>query len=107
MLQAMTLFEETIAALRDLAERARTTEAVLFCERRPLTSLEAGFAGAEKLARTLRELEDQAIRALARLVEAEQGYETALEAIEEAGGDAAAWLRAVVLARSLETLPAG
>jgi hypothetical protein len=36
----------------------------------------------------------------------EQGYETALEAIEDAGGDAAAWLRAVTLARTVQTLPA-
>lgn len=103
----MTLFDETIVAVQELAERARTTENVLFCERRPLTSLEARFAGAEQLAAALRRLEDEAIRALARLVQAEQGYETALEAIGEAGGDAAAWLRAVLLARSLETLPAG
>jgi phosphoribosyl-dephospho-CoA transferase len=100
----MTVYDETIAAVRALAARARTTENVLFCEQRPLTSLEAQFAGAGRLSRDLREIEDDAIRALKRLVDAEQGYETALQSIEEAGADATAWLRAVMLARSLETL---
>jgi hypothetical protein len=85
--------------------RARTTEDVLFCEQRPLTSLEAGFAGAEDLASRLRAIEDEAIRALQRLVEAEEGYETALGAIEAAGEETASWLRAVLLARALQTLP--
>jgi hypothetical protein len=101
----MTMYDETIAAVRALAGRARTTENVLFCEQRPLTSLEARFAGVDALADDLREIEDDAIRALRRLVEAEEGYETALQAIEEAGADAAGWLRAVMLARSLETVP--
>ncbi len=101
----MTLYDETIATVRALAERARTAENVLFCEQRPLTSLEARFAGVDDLARNLRELEDEAIRALSRLVDAEQGYEAALESIEEAGAETSAWLRAVMLARSLETLP--
>jgi hypothetical protein len=101
----MTLYDDTIAAVRALAERARTTENVLFCERRPLTSLEARFAGVDDLAGSLRSIEDDAIRALKRLVDAEQGYETALRSIEEAGAETAAWLRAVMLARSLETLP--
>jgi len=52
----MTLYEETIATVRGLAARARTTENVLFCERRPLTSLEAQFAGVEDLASNLREI---------------------------------------------------
>jgi hypothetical protein len=102
----MTLYDETIATVGALAERARTTENVLFCEQRPLTSLEARFAGDDRLAGDLRELEDDAIRALERLVDAEEGYEAALQSIAEAGDDAAAWLRAVMLARSLETLPA-
>jgi hypothetical protein len=102
----MTLYDETIAMVRALAARAHTTENVLFCERRPLTSLEAQFAGIEDLAGDLREIEDDAIRTLKRLVDAEQGYETALQSIEEAGADATAWLRAVMLARSLQTLPA-
>jgi hypothetical protein len=101
----MTVYEETIAAVRSLAERAATTENVLFCEQRPLTSLEAAFAGAEGLAGTLRDIEDDALRALKRLVDAEEGYETALRSLEEAGGQASDWLRAVMLARSLETLP--
>jgi hypothetical protein len=101
----MTLYGETIATVRALAARARTTENVLFCEQRPLTSLEAHFAGVDDLAGDLRELEDEAIRALGRLVGAEEGYETALESIEQAGTEATAWLRAVMLARSLETLP--
>ncbi len=101
----MTVYDETIATVRALAARARTTENVLFCEQRPLTSLEARFAGAADLAGELRELEDGAIQALRRLVDAEQGYETALESIQEAGPDATGWLRAVMLARSLETLP--
>src|SRR5690349_8103740 len=102
----MTVYEETIEAVRAQAARARTTENVLFCERRPLTSLEAQFAGVDDLASDLRGIEDNAIRALKRLVDAEEGYETALESIERAGADTAAWLRAVMLARSLETLPA-
>jgi hypothetical protein len=101
----VTVYEETIAALRQLAARAGTLENVLFCERRPVTSLEAQFAGIEALATDLRELEDDAIRALKRLVDAEEGYETALQSIEEAGEDATGWLRAVMLARSLETVP--
>jgi len=105
----LTVYEETLAALRTLAERARTTEDVLFCERRPLTSLEAGYARAEPLAATLAAIEDDAIRALARLVDAEQGYESALRAVEESGPDAAEWLHAVLLARALGTTgaPAG
>jgi hypothetical protein len=102
----MTAYDETIATVRALADRARTLENVLFCEQRPLTSLEAKFAGIDDLACDLRELEDEAIRALKRLVDAEEGYETALQSIEEAGADATGWLRAVMLARSLETVPA-
>lgn len=98
------MYEETLAAVRGLAARARTTENVLFCEQRPLTSLELRFAGSDELADKLREIEDDAIRALKRLVDAEQGYETALQSVEEAGADATGWLRAVMLARSLETL---
>jgi hypothetical protein len=101
----MTVYDETIATVRALAARARTTENVLFCEERPLTSLEAQFAGVDELARDLRDVEDDAIRALKRLVDAEEGYETALRSIEEAGADATGWLRAVMLARSLETVP--
>jgi hypothetical protein len=101
----MTVYDETIAALRVLADRAGEVENVLFCERRPLTSLEAQFAGIDDLATDLREVEDDAIRALKRLVDAEEGYETALRSIEEAGADATGWLRAVVLARALETVP--
>jgi hypothetical protein len=100
----MTLYDETIANVRALAARARTTENVLFCEQRPLTSLEAQFAEAHELASALREIEDDAIRALKRLVDGEQGYETALLAIQETGADATSWLQAVLLARSLETL---
>jgi hypothetical protein len=100
----MTVYDETIARVRALAARAGTTENVLFYERRPLTSLEAGFAGLDDLASDLREIEDDAIRALRRLVDAEEGYETALRSIEEAGADATGWLRAVMLARSLETV---
>jgi hypothetical protein len=102
----MTVYEETIATIRRLAGRARTLESVLFCEQRPLTSLEAQFAGIDDLANDLRELEDDAIRALKRIVDIEEGYETALQSIEEAGADAAGWLRAVMLARSLETVAA-
>jgi hypothetical protein len=101
----MTVYDETIAALRVLADRAGEVENVLFCERRPLTSLEAQFSGIDDLATDLREVEDDAIRALKRLVDAEEGYETALRSIEEAGADATGWLRAVMLARSLETVP--
>jgi hypothetical protein len=100
----MTLYDETVRRISGLAQRARTTEDVLFCERRPLTSLEAGLAGREQLALDLRGTEDEALRALARLVEAERGYESALRAVEEAGPDAAEWLRAVMLGRALETL---
>ncbi len=102
----MNLYDETVATVRALAARARTTENVLFCEQRPLTSLEARFAGVEALASDLRALEDEALGALERVVDAEQGYETALQSIEEAGADTSTWLRAVMLARSLETLPA-
>jgi hypothetical protein len=101
----MTLYDETIAAVRTLAARAGTAEDVLFCEQRPLTSLEARFAGLDDLAINLRTIEDDAIRALGRLVDAEEGYETTLESIEEAGTETTTWLRAVMLARSLETLP--
>jgi type II secretory pathway predicted ATPase ExeA len=101
----MTLYEETVDTLRSLAGRVRTMENVLFCEQRPLTSLEAQFAGADHLATDLRELEDDAIRALKRLVDAEEGYETALQSVEDAGPDPSGWLRAVMLARSLETVP--
>jgi hypothetical protein len=100
----MTVYDETTATVRALAAQARTTENVLFCERRALTSLEARFAGADRLASQLRVIEDDAMRALQRLVDAEQGYETALKSIDEAGPDAADWLRAVMLTRSLETL---
>jgi hypothetical protein len=92
--------------LRALAERARTSEDVLFCEQRPLTSLEARFAGVDDLASRLQAIEDQAIGALGRLVEAEEGYESALRSIEQAGQETAAWLRAVLLARALQTLSA-
>ena len=101
----MTLYDETVETVRALAARASTTEDVLFCEQRPLTSLEARFAAAQDLASRLQPIEDEAIRALKRLVEAEEGYETALQAIEEAGEETASWLRAVVLARALQTLP--
>jgi type II secretory pathway predicted ATPase ExeA len=101
----MTVYDETTGTIRELAGRARTMENVLFCEQRPLTSLEAQFAGVDHLATDLRELEDDAIRALKRLVDAEEGYETALQSVEDAGADASGWLRAVMLARSLETLP--
>jgi len=100
----MSTYDQTIETLRALAARAGTGEDVLFCEQRPLTSLEASFAGVEGLARHLRPIEDEALRALKRLVDGEQGYETALQAIEAAGTDATSWLRAVLLARSLETL---
>ena len=100
----MTVYDETIAAIRGLADTPRTTENVLFCEQRPLTSLELEFAGSDQLAKQLREIEDDAIRALKRLVDAEQGYETALRSVDDAGADATGWLRAVMLARSLETL---
>jgi hypothetical protein len=100
----MTVYDETTTTVRELAARARTSDNVLFCERRPLTSLEAHFAGVDRLASELREIEDDAIRALQRLTDAEQGYETALKSIDGAGPDAADWLHAVMLARSLETL---
>jgi hypothetical protein len=101
----VSVYDETIAAVRALAARAATSENVLFCERRPITALEAQFAGADDLARTLRGIEDEALRALARLVDAEQGYETALQSIEDAGADATSWMRAVTLTRSLEGMP--
>lgn len=101
----MNVYDETTATVRALAGRARTAENVLFCEQRPLTSLEARFAGVDQLASQLREIEDDAIRALKRLVDAEEGYETALQSVEDAGADATGWFRAVMLARSLETLP--
>jgi hypothetical protein len=100
----MTIYDETTATIGRLAGRAQTVDNVLFCEQRPLTSLEAQFAGIDDLAADLRELEDDAIRALKRLVDAEEGYETALRSIEDAGADATGWLRAVMLARSLETV---
>ncbi|HME02718.1 MAG TPA: hypothetical protein VKG38_06755 [Solirubrobacteraceae bacterium] len=102
----MSVYDETIVTVRALAARAARTENVLFCERRPLTSLEARLAGVDDLAKGLREIEDEALRALERVVEAEQGYETALEATEAVGADATNWLRAVMLARSIETVPA-
>jgi hypothetical protein len=98
----VTLYEETVAALRAIAARAATTEDVLFCERRPLTSLEARFAHADELAERLRAVEDEALQALERLVVAEEGYESALGAIAAAGAEAGDWLRAVTLARALE-----
>jgi hypothetical protein len=101
----MTVYDETIATLRALAARAATKEDVLFCEHRPLTSVEARFAGVEDLASSLRGIEDEALRALARLVNAEQGYDTALRSIEDAGADATSWLRAVTLTRSLGGVP--
>ena len=98
------MYDETTATVRALAARASTTENVLFCEQRPLTSLELRFAGSDDLAEQLREIEDAAIRALKRLVDGEQGYEAALQSMDDAGGDATVWLRAVMLARALETL---
>src|ERR1700751_5280595 len=92
----MTVFDQTTASLRALAAQAGTAEDVMFCEQRPLTSREAQFAGRDHLASQLRELEDEAIRALKRLVDAENGYETALQSIEDAGTDATGWLRAVM-----------
>ena len=103
----MTLYDETVARLRVLAQRARGGEDVLFCERRPLTSLEASFAGRDELARELKRTEEEAMSALQLLVEAEHGYESAISAIDDAGGDATEWLRAVTLARSLEGLRDG
>jgi hypothetical protein len=41
----MTVYDQTIKTVRALAARAGTAEDVLFCEQRPLTSLEATFAG--------------------------------------------------------------
>jgi hypothetical protein len=98
----MALYDEITGRLRVLAAEAATTEDVLFCELRPLTSLEARFAGSDRLATRLRATEDQALAALQRLVDAEQGYETALQSIDETGEEARAWLRAVTLARALE-----
>jgi len=100
----MSVYEQTVAALGSLAEKARTTDDVLFCERRPLTSLEASYASPGRLTDSLRATEDEAIRALERLVDAEQGYESALRAIQDAGPDASEWMRAVLLARALETV---
>jgi hypothetical protein len=100
----MTVYDETTAIIRTLAARARATDNVLFCEQRPLTSLELRFVGNDHLATQLREIEDAAIQALKRLVDGERGYEAALQSIEDAGGDATDWLRAVTLARALETL---
>src|SRR4029077_7164738 len=97
----MTVYDQTTATLRALAARARTAESVLFCEQRPLTSLEVQFAGMDQLASQLHELEDDAIRSLKRLVDSEYGYETALQSIEDAGTEATGWLRAVMLVRSL------
>ncbi len=99
----MTVYEQTVAALRARAEQARTTDDVLFCERRPLTSLEASYASPGPLTESLRATEDEAIHALERLVDAEQGYESALRAIADAGPDASEWMHAVLLARALET----
>ncbi len=101
----MTAYEDTIESVRALAARAGAADDVLFCEQRPLTSLEARFAGVVGLAERLRSIEDDGLRALRGLVDREEGYETALQAIEAAGGDATNWLRAVLLAKSLETLP--
>jgi hypothetical protein len=101
----MNVYDDTTAAVRALAARAGTAENVLFCERRPLTSLEARFAGIHQLANELRQIEDEALRALERLVDAEEGYETALHAVDDAGVEAREWLRAVMLARAIETLP--
>jgi hypothetical protein len=100
----MTLYDQAISTVRSLAARAGTAGDAVFCEERPLTSLEAQFAGIDDLAGNLREIEDEAIRALKRLVDAEEGYETALKSVEDAGAETAAWLRAVMLGRSLETL---
>lgn len=100
----MTAYDETIETVRALAAQAARAEDVIFCEQRPLTSLEASFARANRLAAGLRPIEDEALRALKQLVDREQSYETALQAIEAAGADATNWLRAVLLARSLETL---
>jgi hypothetical protein len=97
----VSLYDDTLVTLRGLAEAA-TAEDALFCERRPLTSLEAGFAKADELASRLRVTEDAALEALRSLVDAEQGYEVALEAIDAAGPEVRAWLRAVTLARALE-----
>jgi len=98
----VTLYEQTVQAIRAAAAQAATGEDVLFCERRPLTSLEAGYAGAEALAARLREIERGAIAALRRLVDAEQGYESALDAIAAAGSEASIWISAVLLGRALE-----
>lgn len=100
----MTLYDDTVTRVRGLANRARTTENVIFCERRPLTSLEASFAGFDQLARDLRQTEDEALRAIAPLLDAEQGYESALQAVADAGPDAAEWLQAVMLGRAIQAL---
>ena len=100
----MTTYSETVAALRTLAARAGAVENVVFCERRPLTSLEARFAGLDRLAADLQKIEDEALAVLKRLVDAEQGYESALLSVEQAGTDAGEWLRAVTMARALQTL---
>jgi hypothetical protein len=101
----VSLYQDTITTVRALAEAA-TAQDALFCEQRPLTSLEAAFAKAEDLASRLRVIENEALDALRSLVDAEEGYEAALEAIEAAGPEVRAWLRAVTLARALETRPA-
>src|ERR1700751_495776 len=41
----MTVYDQTTASLRALAAEAGTAEHILFCEQRPLTSLEVQFAG--------------------------------------------------------------
>ena len=102
----MALYDDTVTRLRGLSDRACTTENVIFCERRPLTSLEATFAGLDELAGDLRGTENEALQALAGVVDAERGYESALRAVADAGPAAAEWLRAVMLGRALETLGA-
>jgi hypothetical protein len=78
----MNLCDETTVGVRALAARTRTPENVLFCA-----------------------LADRAIRTLKRLIDTKQGYEAALQSVAAAGSKASEWLRAVVLAPSLETLP--
>jgi hypothetical protein len=102
----MTLYDQTVTALRAAAARAAASDDVLFCERRPLTSLEADFAGASGVAANLRPLEDEALRTLKLLVDSEQGYESALRAVQDAGAEATEWVQAVMLARALEALDA-